>query len=219
MQSSISVPLWYRNAYTDHMARRARPMAADRESRLFSAAAEEFLRYGFETASLNRIIAAAEMQKSSFYHYFTDKRELHDRMMSALVAAVDEFVRPPDLAELEADSFWPAMSTLLEGITHMAAERPVTIELARLFHALPQGVDPVADSLRESARAWSDTALRRGTELGVVRADLPPELLAEIVFSMLVALDRWALRTGSTEKASPDLQRALHALQRLIEGT
>ncbi|HIY66517.1 MAG TPA: TetR/AcrR family transcriptional regulator [Candidatus Agrococcus pullicola] len=201
------------------MARRAQPMAADREARLFRAAAEEFLRYGFETASLNRIISTAEMPKSSFYHYFTDKRDLHDRMMHALVAAVDEFVRPPDLAELDEETFWPAMSTLLEGITRMAAERPVTVELARLFHALPEGVDSAADSLREAARAWSDAALRRGTELGVVRADLPSELLAEIVFSILVALDRWALRTESAQKTSPDLKLALHAVQRLIEGT
>lgn len=200
------------------MARKAQPMAADREARLFSAAAEEFIRFGFEKASLNRIIAAAEIPKSSFYHYFTDKQELHDRMMAALLTAVEDFVQPPQLDVLDRENYWPAIAALLGDVTRMAQERPATVELARLFHALPDGVDSSVDELRRAARAWSDAALRRGAELGAVRTDLPRELLADIVFSVLLTLDRWALRTDAAAKAAPEMQLALRSLRRFVEG-
>jgi len=44
--------------------------------RLIDAAATAFTEVGYELASLNHIIAAAGLSKSSFYHYFPDKNEL-----------------------------------------------------------------------------------------------------------------------------------------------
>ncbi|WP_194410512.1 TetR/AcrR family transcriptional regulator [Microbacterium cremeum] len=199
------------------MTRTARPLSREREARLFEAAARVFLTRGFEASSLNRIIDAAGMQKSSFYHYFADKRDLHDRMLQTLIATLSEYVRLPDLPTLNAPSFWPAMYLLLDDVGRMTGERPETIELARVFHAAAE--DDEAVRLRAAARSWTDAALARGVELGVVRADLPTQLLGDIAFAAVVAVDRWALNPDAGPDASDQAHRALEALRRLLEGS
>lgn len=199
------------------MTRTARPLSREREARLFEAAARAFLTQGFEASSLNRIIDAAGMQKSSFYHYFADKRDLHERMLQTLTATISEYVRPPDLHTLDAHSFWPAIYALLDDLGRMADERPETIELARVFHASVE--DDAAVRLRAAARSWTDAALARGTELGVVRDDLPTPLLGDIAFAAFVAIDRWALSANAGPDAAEHADRALEALRRLVQGS
>lgn len=199
------------------MARTARPLSREREARLFEAAAQMFLTQGFEESSLNRILDAAGMQKSSFYHYFADKRDLHERMLQTLTATIAEYVRPPDPVTLDAHSFWPAMQALLDDLGRMADERPETLELARVFHASVE--DQAALRLRDAARSWTDAALARGAELGVVRTDLPASLLGDIGFAVFVAVDRWALNPSAGADAAAHADRALTALRQLLEGS
>lgn len=199
------------------MVRTAQPLSREREARLYEAAAQAFLTQGFEASSLNRIIDAAGMQKSSFYHYFADKRDLHERMLQTLTAAIAEHVRPPDPAALDAHTFWPAIHALLDDLARMADERPETIELARVFHASVE--DDAAVRLRAAARSWTDAALARGAELGVVRTDLPAPLLGDIAFAVFVSVDRWALSPDAGPDAAVHADRALDALRRLLEGS
>ena len=200
------------------MARRREPLSPERTERLFATAAREFLRHGFDAASLNRIIADAGMSKSSFYHFFADKADLHEKMMGSFADAVDEYLHPPRLEALDAGSFWPAIGKLLAGVNTMAAERPATVELARLFHALPEGVDPAADRLRHAAKTWIEAALARGAELGIVRNDLPTDLLVEMSLSALIAIDRWALQQSPPAKNEASTVSALQALREFLEG-
>ena len=63
--------------------RRVGVMAPDRWDRLLRAAADEFAQAGYEQASLNRIIRACGMSKSSFYHYVDSKEQLFERVLWA----------------------------------------------------------------------------------------------------------------------------------------
>lgn len=203
------------------MARTVQPLSAEREARLFEAAALAFTTQGFEAASLNRILETAGMRKSSFYHYFESKQDLHDRMIETLSEAIAEYVRPPDLGTLEAGSFWPAMRAMLADLSRMADERPSTIVVAGVFHAsAPGGPDEASDRLREAGRSWTNAALGRGVELGVVRSDLPTALLGEIALAVFLALDRWALGPGSEASVTTDdAERALEALREMLQGS
>src|SRR5690625_7603611 len=59
-----------------------------RRERLVLLAAEEFATHGLASASLNRVLAAAGMSKSSFYHLLASKQDLFDLAVGDLAAAV-----------------------------------------------------------------------------------------------------------------------------------
>ncbi len=173
------------------MARPHQPLDETRAARLLLAAADEFVAHGFDQASLNRIIATAGMAKSSFYHYFADKRALYDHLLARLGSHFEAQRARLDRDGLTRDTFWPELDASLRGLGAAAAHEPVQRALSRLFHAHgdhDDGFGALRRQLHEGLRA----VLRRGQELGAVRADLPIELVAELAAGWLFALDRWA---------------------------
>jgi AcrR family transcriptional regulator len=199
------------------MARPPQPLSREREARIFDAAARAFAAQGFEASSLNRIIETAGMPKSSFYHYFGDKRDLHERMVRRFASTFTEYVRTPELAALDAGSYWSAMNGLLADLDRMADERPETIALARVLYASAEVADATAARLRDATRSWTQAALERGVELGVVRGDLPLPLLGDIAFAVLLAIDRWALEAAPGAASTAAGERALAALRQMLE--
>jgi AcrR family transcriptional regulator len=200
------------------MARPPQPLSREREARIFDAAAHAFVTQGFEASSLNRIIETAGMPKSSFYHYFADKSDLHERMLHRFTSSLAEYVRAPDLSVLDARSFWSAMHGLLADLDRMTLERPETVGLARALYASAEVADATAARLRDSTRSWTEDALERGVELGVVRSDLPLPLLADITFAVLLAIDRWVLHAESGAASAAAGEQAVAALRQLLEG-
>lgn len=176
------------------MARTAKPLDPAREEELLIAAARAFATAGFAGASLNTVIAEAGWAKSSFYHYFPDKRRLHDHVVDTLAARLVDGVRVPELDELAGAQFWAAMAELLTGLGRAAARRPETWYLGEMFHRPPSDDDGRLQELRDQVDRWLRRALVRGRRVGVVRDDLPEELLIELTLAVLQTLDRWAVR-------------------------
>ena len=57
-------------------------------ARLFAAAAREFAAHGFAGASVDRIAAAARLNKAMIYYHFTSKAELYRNILRDMFAAV-----------------------------------------------------------------------------------------------------------------------------------
>ncbi len=70
---------------------RFNPVVRDR---LFAAATAAFVQHGYERASLNAILAAAGMGKSSFFYYFLDKEDLFASTLEAALARIAEAAGP-----------------------------------------------------------------------------------------------------------------------------
>ncbi len=60
----------------------------DIRNQILSAAREEFLRHGFEKASIRHITAAAHTSKSNLYNYFQDKDALFAAVLSPTLQAI-----------------------------------------------------------------------------------------------------------------------------------
>ena len=69
---------------------------AEKQERLFEAAADEFASHGFDGASLNRIIDRAGMSKGSLYYYFNDKNDLFATVIETYQQA-DGSIQVPDV--------------------------------------------------------------------------------------------------------------------------
>ncbi|NNC13888.1 TetR/AcrR family transcriptional regulator [Planctomonas sp. JC2975] len=200
------------------MPRPARPLSPEASERLRLAAAEAFGAKGLDDASLNDILKQADMGKGSFYHRFADKAALHDWVADAMARAVIEQSRPPGLSSLTAETFRAELSAMLGRFTSLAAERPELANLGLMFHnsaGLPE--ERAMTMVRAAVLRWIEDALLRGRELGVIRADLPADLLSALAIASLTTIDTWVLAAPSEPAArASTASAALDALWALL---
>ncbi|MEW1975765.1 TetR/AcrR family transcriptional regulator [Microbacterium profundi] len=179
-------------------------LSPERRAALADATVAEFERSGYEGASLNRIIRAAGMSKSSFYHFVGSKDELFDAVVRMLIADVRAQWTPPAPSEFGARAFWRRVDALLEEIARLSAT-PAMQHLGRIFY-LPSDVDARGGARAEllyAVRGWVRAVLDVGRDAGQVHDDLPLELQADVTFAVLRAIDEWVLNAaGSPERAA-----------------
>jgi AcrR family transcriptional regulator len=173
--------------------RRLEKLDAERRERLFQSAAEEFAERGYDAASLNRIIERAGMGKSSLYYYFDDKADLFTTIVERAVALLIKEIGGLDPARLTAETYWDELEALCRAATELSARDVWYVRLGRLFYQLRgnRREGGATDRMFRAARAWIETIIRRGQELGVVRTDLPTTLLVDGTLGLGEALDRW----------------------------
>jgi AcrR family transcriptional regulator len=165
----------------------------DRRQRLLQAAAQEFAAEGFEGASLGRIAEGAGVSKPALYYYFEDKADL---FVTVVREAWEQLSRPVERVSidgLDAATFWPTLESLLEKNLEQCREQPWLTAVGKLAYHPPRegtAAGAVAE-LFAGARDFVHRLLRRGQEIGLVRRDLPEELLLTMLTAADTAADHW----------------------------
>jgi AcrR family transcriptional regulator len=166
-----------------------------REHELLAAAAHEFAEAGYERASLNAVIRACGMSKSSFYHRFDSKQSLFDRVVDEAAAALARELVAPDPVKLAGPDFWPRLEAFVTHAVAVLAKPAWYADLGKLFY-LPDVSAEHSAAMRRLLTAvdrWMQAVLKVGRSCGAVRDDLPASLQAELAFAMLQAMDRWSV--------------------------
>jgi AcrR family transcriptional regulator len=196
-------------------------LAEDKRTRILEAAAKEFAAHGYGNASLNRILEHAGLSKGAAYYYFDGKEDLYT---TTLLHYLDELLAdiPFDATRFTAENFWSEVAAVYQyQFTHYY-EQPWVFGIAKSggpvsMEGLAEG--PMA-ALWESAQGLLHQLVRRGRELGVIRADLPDELLEALLVAVDVAHDRWLYaRWADMMPAEIDAaaERIADTLRRLLE--
>ena len=86
-------------------------LPAEKRERLMEAAAKEFAAYGFEDASVNRILETVQMSKGAAYYYFEDKVDLFFTVIQYCIERL-ELNLALDPATSTAETFWPSFAEL-----------------------------------------------------------------------------------------------------------
>lgn len=198
----------------------ASTMKPERRRRLLEEAAAEFAHAGYERASLNRIIRARGISKSSFYHFFGSKEALFDAVVREAADVLAAELAIPAPAALAGPDFWARIAGLLERLLALA-ERGGVVDLWRLFYLPDAPATPgsALAGIRARMTAWLDETLAAGRASGAIRDDLPPSLQAALAVAVLQAMDEWTLRhlPELDEAATSRLATAqLAALRRLL---
>ena len=195
-------------------------LSAQKRERILEAAAKEFTAHGYDGASLNRILDGAGISKGAAYYYFDDKADLY---MTTILHYSQELMSELsfDPTQLTATNFWEEIAELYRQQFTAYAERPWVFGVAKSGGAPPavlQDQKPLAQLL-EQAELILVQLLRHGRELGVVRDDLPEELLLALVVAVDDAHDHW-LYAHWAELSMADLEaaalRASDNLRRLL---
>ncbi len=166
-----------------------------KRTRLVDVAAQEFAARGFAEASINRILERAGMSKGAAYYYFEDKLDLFVavvRSCSERLRLVDQSVDP---ARLDATTFWPTFAALHREPLLRSFEQPWLFGALKAAGRLPPETrerEPVARVTREITDHVT-ALLKQGQALGLIRTDLPDELLVTWLQGLDRASDDWLL--------------------------
>ena len=165
----------------------------ERRETILAAAADEFADRGYAATSIRRVLERADLSKGSLYYYFDDKADLFATVVDEAVKRLLQEAGGFDVTSLTADSYWESIRRFAERSLGMMGEETWYARIATAFPRLrmePEALDAVQPAL-EWGRRWTRQIVSRGQELGVVRRDLPLELLVEITMAMDEAADRW----------------------------
>jgi AcrR family transcriptional regulator len=187
-------------------------LATDKKERILEAAAKEFAAYGFDGASLNQILDKAGISKGAAYYYFDDKADLYATTVlyySQELMANLSF----DLAQFTASNFWDELAAIYRHQFTSYAERPWVFGVAKAGGALTTEMlttGPLA-GLWQQARLILAQLIQRGHELGVIRTDIPEDLLLSLLIAVDDAHDRWLFARWSALSPT-DLEQAAHRI-------
>jgi AcrR family transcriptional regulator len=186
-------------------------LPAPQQERILDAALQEFAAYGFESASLNRIIAAADLSKGAMYYYFDGKADLYADVVRRQVESLVRRSGPgPDLSGVDADAFWSRLEEYYLRLMRLLERTPETAALLRAW--LTGSVPSLGDVQREAEQAtlpWLVQTVALGQQANAVRTDLPDDLLIAVAMGMGQAMDTWLI---TRPPAARDLGDAVHAL-------
>lgn len=188
-------------------------LSPEKRERILETAARAFAANGYEHASMNQILADAGISKGAAYYYFDNKADLYAATVNHYL---QEFLGDTtwDWGQITAVSFWPTLLQVYQEQFRQFAERPW------VFGLVKSGGPVAAEMLAEGplAEMWQtlttllDNLIRRGRELGVVRDDLPEDLLIALVMALDETHDRWLL----AQLDDPDSNALDTAAERMV---
>ena len=168
-----------------------KPRSRDPErtrQRLLQAGYREVYRSGFQSASIDNILAATNVTKGALYHHFQSKEALGHAIIDEVVATLP---RDRWLLPLERSQHRNPIDALIS-VVRAIPTRPRDIKGGCPLVNLAQEMSPLDEQFRKRLQrifqAWQEaiaTALRRGQSQGTVRRDLVPEEAATFLIAMV----------------------------------
>lgn len=176
--------------------RRLEALEPERRAQLLDPAEVAFASAGFEGASLNQILAAAQMSKGQAYYYIADKADLYraviDRALKRLADEIDDPFSDP----VTADIFWAQIADFFEQLTRVLHRNKRLAALARGIYEGPATQAALAEPI---ARLHSqlERLVSRGQKVAAVRNDVPRTLIVAALFGVSREIDGWFARHWS----------------------
>ncbi len=164
-------------------------LSTDKQDRILDAAIEEFSRWGYEKASINRMVDRLGIAKGSIFQYFGSKKNLYFHIFDYAVSLVKRTLKKVK-AETEGDDCFARLSKSLQAGIQFIQRYPriYQIYLKMLF----QEDFPFRADLLRTIRLFSIDYLRPIVEEGIRRGELRPDLDPELAAFLLDAvLDRF----------------------------
>src|SRR5215472_15039556 len=156
--------------------------------RLLQAGFQEVYRSGFQSASIDTILASANVTKGALYHHFESKEALGHAIVDEVVAI---FLRNRWLLPLQRSEDRDPIDALI-GIVQAIPAQPRDLKGGCPLVNLAQEMSLLDEEFRKRLeamfRAWRKAvamALRSGQSQGTVRRDLVPDEAASFLVAMV----------------------------------
>jgi TetR/AcrR family transcriptional regulator, transcriptional repressor for nem operon len=152
--------------------------------RLLQAAFREIHRSGFQSASIDAILAATNVTKGALYYHFESKEALGYAVVEEKIARLtrDKWLRPMQSKGEAID--------ILIGVVRRIPASPQDVRAGCPLLLLSQEMSPLDEQFRKRLERifldWQEgiaTLLRRGKSQGTVRRDLDPDEAASFLIA------------------------------------
>ena len=164
-------------------------LPSEKRERVLDGAIEEFSRWGYEKASINRMVVRLGIAKGSIFQYFGSKKNLYFHIFEYAVALVRRTLKGVK-AETEGEDFFIRLSKSLRAGVYFIQRYPriYQIYLKMLF----QEDFPFRADLLRTIRLFSMDYLKPIVEEGIRRGELREGLDPEVAaFFLDAVLDRF----------------------------
>ena len=175
------------------MARPPQPIDPKRRTRLLATARVVFATHGFTNARLTDILRESDFPRSSFYYFFHTKDQLFDTAFADGLRELAGYVTVPVVDKLTRNTFWPALTNIIAGMT-AAATRPDLTAVGTMFHLADKPHSPNLTEFEHAIDNWTARMVDRGLRLGLLDPTIPPRLHVDLAYAVATRLDAWALR-------------------------
>ncbi|GJM40521.1 MAG: TetR family transcriptional regulator [Ardenticatenaceae bacterium] len=152
------------------------------------AALDEFVTWGFDNASINRIVAQCQIAKGSFYQYFEDKKDLYKHVLNRITLKKIEYISPVLQNPLAHDFFTVLQEMYRSGLA-FAQENPKAALIGnQVFKNRERSIHrEVFDASRETAVTFYQNLIDLAIERGELRPDIDVRFIIHVLMSLNVA--------------------------------
>ena len=186
--------------------------------RLLKAGFREVYRSGFQSASIDTILASANVTKGALYYHFESKEALGHAIIEEIIAT---FLCNRWLLPLRRSEDEDSIDVLID-IVQTISTRPRDLKggcpLANLAQEMSRLDEQFRKRLEAMFHAWQEgiaMALRRGQSQGTVRRDLVPDETASFLIAMVEGYMVLAKNTQDVKVWSEGVRNIVGWLQSL----
>lgn len=178
-----------------------------RRRQILDVATHRLAEDGIDSASYNQILSDAELPKASAYHYFDGRADLVRTVLldvgAQLFEALGRWHPQPTPDEFRA-AIGAGGARLSAHLLVHPDHRALAPTLVQMEAGLP------------GPRVWVGDVVDNGREIGMIRTDLPRDLVAAATLAVLQTIDSWAIAeiTTGADPHSFDVSPAFS----LVEG-
>lgn len=165
-----------------------------RRETLMVAAATAFSEHGYHGASINQILDAAGLSKGVAYYYFEDKADL---FATTVEHYFEQFHLPikASIDKLTADNFWEMLEIIYREPFLQTIDKPYMFGVMKAATRVDPD-DPIRERITPIIQVtfqWLGGIVIKGQEFGVIRSDLPDELLYGFITAIDAVVDDYLL--------------------------
>ncbi|MFQ5448610.1 MAG: TetR/AcrR family transcriptional regulator, partial [Saprospiraceae bacterium] len=147
---------------------------------------DEFAEYGYDKASINRIVEQSNIAKGSFYQYFKNKRDLYKHLFTRFGEEKLQSMSPV-LANPNALDFFTLITELYRSGLAFAKANP---KAARIGNRLFQNRDhPVHQELIEESEAAGVAFFKPLIERAIAAGELRPDINVTFAVHIITTLN------------------------------
>lgn len=151
-------------------------------------AVDEFVVYGYDKASINRIVKNCNIAKGSFYQYFEDKKDLLKHLLTKMAQDKAKYVSPHLLKVKDADFFTILREMYILGLK-FSADNPRVAQMAN--QVLKSKHHPVYQEIvnanMEAVYTYLSNLLKHSIAKGELRPDIDLRFVSYIISAINLA--------------------------------
>jgi AcrR family transcriptional regulator len=159
-------------------------------------AVDEFAEYGFEAASINRIVANSSIAKGSFYQYFTDKMDVFKHLMDILAQEKSDYFKDKHPPGTNLDMFQYYRWLIKTGMAFNSTNPRLVQAISRVLLAEGLFYGKSFEEYREQSTRMLTAMIQQAVERGEVDPSVDLDLAVMVMETWNNAITNYFLKEG-----------------------